>query len=120
MPGQCFTSRDRDCFSGAALATVVFALAPCHMMPLAWLANREALVSFTFGLLGLVALDSKTPFWVLVLVVAAALGFLVRPIREAIACLDDASRRGVLALLVGSVLAMLPAMSVGEIFVCPA
>jgi len=35
------------------LATTVFALAPCHMLPLAWLANREALVSLTFGLLAL-------------------------------------------------------------------
>lgn len=37
----------------AAIATVVFALAPCHTLPLAWLANREALVSLTFGTLGL-------------------------------------------------------------------
>lgn len=214
----------------ALMATVVFALAPCHMMPLAWLANREALVSLTFGLQGLVAyqdfraerrakdallaalffalaaaageyalslagyilafeifrpraeeslgrrvvgllpwalptaiylvirsmlgygtrssgfysdptrdlgaylesaprrlllllsdawfsldgetLHSKTPFWVLVLVAALALGFLVRPVREAIARLDEGPRRGALALLVGSVLAMLPVMSV--------
>ncbi|MEP7119441.1 MAG: hypothetical protein ABJE95_00805 [Byssovorax sp.] len=34
-------------------ATVIFALAPCHAIPLAWLANREALVSLTFGVLGL-------------------------------------------------------------------
>jgi hypothetical protein len=31
------------------IATIIFALAPCHAMPLAWLANREALVSLTFG-----------------------------------------------------------------------
>jgi hypothetical protein len=37
----------------AALATVVFALSPCHVLPIAWLANREALVSLTFGALGL-------------------------------------------------------------------
>lgn len=37
----------------AWLATVIFALAPCHALPLAWLANREALVSLTFGALGL-------------------------------------------------------------------
>lgn len=37
------------------LATAIFALAPCHTLPLAWLANREALVSLTFGALGLVA-----------------------------------------------------------------
>src|SRR5205814_1201042 len=27
----------------AMLATIVFALAPCHALPIAWLANREAL-----------------------------------------------------------------------------
>ncbi len=32
------------------IATTVFALAPCHAVPLAWLANREALVSLAFGL----------------------------------------------------------------------
>jgi hypothetical protein len=37
----------------AWLSTVIFALAPCHALPLAWLANREALVSLTFGALGL-------------------------------------------------------------------
>jgi hypothetical protein len=37
----------------AWIATVIFALAPCHALPLAWLANREALVSLTFGALGL-------------------------------------------------------------------
>ncbi|MFO0667599.1 MAG: hypothetical protein U0174_26845 [Polyangiaceae bacterium] len=37
----------------SAIATLVFALAPCHTLPLAWLANREALVSLTFGTLGL-------------------------------------------------------------------
>ncbi|MBK6460216.1 MAG: hypothetical protein IPF92_04300 [Myxococcales bacterium] len=37
----------------ALLATVVFALAPCHAIPLAWLANREALVSLAFGLFAL-------------------------------------------------------------------
>ncbi len=39
----------------AWIATVIFALAPCHALPLAWLANREALVSLTFGALGLAA-----------------------------------------------------------------
>jgi hypothetical protein len=39
----------------AWFATVIFALAPCHALPLAWLANREALVSLTFGALGLTA-----------------------------------------------------------------
>jgi len=33
----------------ALLATFIFALAPCHVMPLAWLANREVLMSLTFG-----------------------------------------------------------------------
>ncbi|MCC6527919.1 MAG: glycosyltransferase family 39 protein [Polyangiaceae bacterium] len=39
----------------AALASFVFALAPCHTMPLAWLANREALVSLALGSVALVA-----------------------------------------------------------------
>jgi hypothetical protein len=34
----------------ARLATVIFALAPCHVFPLGWLANREVLVSMAFGL----------------------------------------------------------------------
>jgi hypothetical protein len=37
----------------AWLATAIFALSPCHALPIAWLANREALVSLTFGVLGL-------------------------------------------------------------------
>ena len=37
----------------ALLATLVFALSPCHALPIAWLANREALVSLTFGALAL-------------------------------------------------------------------
>ncbi len=39
----------------ATLAFIVFALAPCHALPLAWLANREALVALTFSALGLAA-----------------------------------------------------------------
>lgn len=35
------------------LATAAFALSPCHALPIAWLANREALVSVTFGALAL-------------------------------------------------------------------
>jgi hypothetical protein len=35
------------------LATAIFALAPCHVLPLAWLANREVLLSLTLGTLGL-------------------------------------------------------------------
>ncbi len=37
----------------AAIATVIFALAPCHVFPIAWLANREALVSIAFGIAAL-------------------------------------------------------------------
>ncbi len=33
----------------ALLATFIFALAPCHVMPLAWLANREVFMSLAFG-----------------------------------------------------------------------
>jgi hypothetical protein len=43
----------------AMLATAVFALSPCHALPIAWLANREALVSLTFGAL---AIDSYFRF----------------------------------------------------------
>ncbi len=39
----------------ATIATIVFALAPCHAIPLAWLANREALLSLAFGIAGLSA-----------------------------------------------------------------
>jgi hypothetical protein len=35
------------------IATAVFALAPCHGIPLAWLSNREALISLAFGALAL-------------------------------------------------------------------
>ena len=37
------------------IATTIFALAPCHALPLAWLANRETLVSLVFGALALSA-----------------------------------------------------------------
>jgi hypothetical protein len=40
----------------ALMATVIFALAPCHAVPLAWLANREVLVSIAFGSAALAAL----------------------------------------------------------------
>jgi hypothetical protein len=40
------------------IATAIFALAPCHTMPLAWLANREAIVSLAFGALALGAHDA--------------------------------------------------------------
>lgn len=39
----------------ALIGTTLFALAPCHTLPLAWLANREVLVSLTFGTLALAA-----------------------------------------------------------------
>lgn len=35
------------------LATAIFALSPCHALPLAWLANFETLVALAFGALGL-------------------------------------------------------------------
>ncbi len=47
--GKLFTPR------AVLLGTAVFALAPCHAIPLAWLANSEALVSLVFGTLGLIA-----------------------------------------------------------------
>jgi hypothetical protein len=37
------------------IATLVFAIAPCHAVPLAWLANREVLLALTFGALALPA-----------------------------------------------------------------
>lgn len=42
-------------FSGrvVVLGTAIFALAPCHALPLAWLANHETLVTLTFGVIGL-------------------------------------------------------------------
>lgn len=35
------------------IATAIFALAPCHAVPLAWVANREVLLALTFGSLAL-------------------------------------------------------------------
>jgi len=40
----------------ALMATFIFALAPCHALPLIWLANRDVLVSIVFGVLALSAL----------------------------------------------------------------
>lgn len=40
-----------------SIGTAVFALAPSHALPLAWLANREALVSLAFGSLGLITYE---------------------------------------------------------------
>ncbi|MBX3187987.1 MAG: hypothetical protein KF819_13270 [Labilithrix sp.] len=47
----------RDVFSPrvTALATAIFALSPCHSLPLAWVANREVLVSLAFGGVALAA-----------------------------------------------------------------
>jgi hypothetical protein len=39
----------------AAMATVIFALAPCHAIPIAWLANREAIMTLVFGVFALMA-----------------------------------------------------------------
>lgn len=39
----------------AILALLIFALAPCHAVPLVWLANREALMTLAFGVPALVA-----------------------------------------------------------------
>lgn len=39
----------------ALLGTAIFALGPWHVLPIAWLANREVLVSLTFGALALAA-----------------------------------------------------------------
>ena len=39
----------------ALIATIIYALAPCHVFPIAWLANREALVSIVFGIPALAA-----------------------------------------------------------------
>lgn len=35
------------------LSTAIFALSPCHAMPIGWVANRETLISLTFGALGI-------------------------------------------------------------------
>jgi hypothetical protein len=37
----------------AIMATAVFALAPCHATPIAWLANREVLIALVFGALAM-------------------------------------------------------------------
>ncbi|MDB4945633.1 MAG: hypothetical protein JWP97_5167 [Labilithrix sp.] len=39
----------------ASIATAIFALAPCHALPLAWVANRETLIALCFGSLALSA-----------------------------------------------------------------
>jgi hypothetical protein len=39
------------------LGTLVFALAPCHAIPLVWVANREALVSTALGVWALVSYE---------------------------------------------------------------
>ena len=49
----------------STLAMAVFALAPCHALPLAWVANREVLMSLAFGAaaLGLLARSRTAPTW---------------------------------------------------------
>ena len=39
----------------ALIAAAIFALAPCHAVPIGWVANREVLLSLVFGALGLAA-----------------------------------------------------------------
>lgn len=56
----------------SALAAAVFALAPCHWLPLAWLANRETLLAITFGVSGLLA--RHRPFVAFVCFALALLG----------------------------------------------
>ena len=52
-----------------AIATAIFALAPCHAIPLSWLANREVLVSLAFGTFAMGALvryrdgGARRDFW---------------------------------------------------------
>jgi hypothetical protein len=46
---RCFAPRV------ARIGLLVFAMAPCHAVPLVWLANREVLVSTALGTAGLVA-----------------------------------------------------------------
>jgi hypothetical protein len=41
--------------NAAVLATAMLAWAPAHAVPLAWIANREALLSLLFGVVGLTA-----------------------------------------------------------------
>jgi hypothetical protein len=64
----------------ALFATAAFALAPCHVLPLAWLANREALVSLALGLVALVRYedfrDTKKPKDAVLATLLFALAFL--------------------------------------------
>lgn len=61
----------------ALVATAMFALAPCHTVPIAWLANREALMSVAFGLAGLHALVRWREGGKAWLPLAAAIAFLL-------------------------------------------
>ena len=64
----------------ALMATAIFALAPCHAVPLAWLANFEALVSLSFGAFALGRYvrwrDERAPRDALLATVAFALSIL--------------------------------------------
>jgi hypothetical protein len=63
----------------AAMATFIFALAPCHAIPLAWLANREALISLSLGIAGLLALmrvrESGKPLYALLAALCFSIAF---------------------------------------------
>lgn len=64
----------------ARFATFVFALAPCHAMPIAWLANRDALISLGLGIPALLlytrARQTRSPKDVLGALVLFSLAFL--------------------------------------------
>jgi hypothetical protein len=72
----------RQCVSprAAVFATVIFALAPCHALPIGWLANREALLAITFGTIGLSALlrwqDGGSLRWAMASLAAFTLALL--------------------------------------------
>lgn len=63
----------------ARIATFVFALAPCHALPIGWLANRETLLSLVFGGLGLLFYarwrDERRPLQAVAVFVSFLLAF---------------------------------------------
>jgi hypothetical protein len=56
-----FVEQSKDVRAAADLATLILGLAPCHSYPLAWVANREILISATFGAVGLEAYLAMLP-----------------------------------------------------------
>jgi hypothetical protein len=64
----------------ARIGAFVFALAPCHAMPLSWLANRDALVSLGVGIPALYAYaharETRTPRHSLLATLLFAIAFL--------------------------------------------